>query len=92
MAGISVQGIDDGPVVLRSERRDEDRGDLQIGRHPDFRNRDHRRLDDVVTHVSALEHFGQRMAYLLADAKHSLRGTGCGVGSGHGNRPLAAGP
>ena len=67
-----VQRLDDRVGILGAERRDEGGGDLQVGRHAHLGNRDHRRLDQRVDDLAALQRFGQRMAHLLADAKLAL--------------------
>ena len=59
-------------VILGAEWRDEGGGDLQVGRHAHFRNRNHRRLDQRIDDLAALQRFGQRMAHLFADAQHAL--------------------
>ena len=61
---------------LRAERRDEGGRDLEVGRHAHFGNRNHRRLDQRIEDLAALQHFGQRMTHLLADAQLALGGAG----------------
>ena len=73
-ARVAVQRIDHRRAVLSTKRGDEGGGYVEVGRHANLRNRDDGRLDQVVAHLSALQHVGKRMAHLFADAKHALRG------------------
>ena len=62
--------------VLGAERRDEGGRDLEVGRHAHLGDRDDGRLDQRIEDLAALQHFGQRMAHLFADAKQALGGAG----------------
>ncbi len=58
--------------ILGAERRHEGGRDLQIGRHAHLGDRDHRRLDQRIEDLAALQRVGQRVTHLFADAKQAL--------------------
>ncbi len=59
--------------IAAAERHDVNGGEPQIGSHAHFRHGDQVTLDDRIMHVTARQHFGERVAHQFADTQLTLR-------------------